>query len=42
VQQTNSEALSISTLLQQKTLYFVPIAYQCMLANCGANTADTD
>ena len=38
VQQTNSEALLISALLQQKTLYSVPIACQCMLANCGANT----
>ena len=38
VQQTNSEALLISALLQWKTLYFVPIACQCMLANSGANT----
>ena len=35
---TNSEALLISALLQLKTLYFVPIACQCMLANCGTNT----
>ena len=34
VQQTNSEELLISALLQYKTLDFVPIAWQCMLANC--------
>ena len=28
----------ISALLQQKTVYFLPFACQCMLANCGANT----
>jgi len=37
VQQTNLEALLISALLQDKTLYFVPITWQCMLANCGEN-----
>jgi len=32
-----SEAPLISAQLQQKTLYSVPIACQCMIANCGAN-----
>jgi len=36
VQQTNSEALLISALCSKK-LYFVPIACQCVLSNCGAN-----
>jgi len=31
-------ALSMSALLQYKTLYFVPIACQHMLANWEANT----
>jgi len=34
VQQTNSEALLIGALLQYKTLYFVPMACQSMLADC--------
>jgi len=38
VQQTNSEALLISALLQWKTFYFVLVACQCTLAHCGANT----
>jgi len=38
VRQMNSGALSVSAILQLKTLYFLPIACQCMLANCGANT----
>jgi len=37
VQQTSSEAHSISAHLQLKTPYFVPTACQCVLANCGAN-----
>ena len=37
VLQTNLEALLISALLRYKTLHFVPIACQYMLAICGAN-----
>jgi len=33
-----NKLLSISALLQYKTLYFMPIACQCVLANCEANT----
>jgi len=38
VQQTSSEAHSISDLLDSKPLNFVPISCQCTVANCGANT----
>jgi len=38
VQQINSEAPFAQCSTAVKTVYFVPILCQCMLADCGANT----
>ena len=41
VQQTNWEALLISALLQWKTLYFVPIAWQCIACKLCSKCTQT-